>query len=83
MKPLPPLVSEPPDDDSDDLTDEELENSIEALDQADLVKKLKAEMSSDEKAYRFERRFRSPHQYMRVRLDSGKTLLFQVDWLGQ
>lgn len=79
------MASEPPDEDSDDLTDEEVQAAIETSGQDDMMAKLKAEMEKhgpSTKAYRFERRIRESVQYMRVYLESGSTLMFKVDWIG-
>ena len=79
----PPFSTPPPDEDSPDLTDEELVNVIVTTDAEDFTTKVSEELriAAPVKAYRFERRYRNGITYSRVRLDSGESLLFETGWL--
>lgn len=89
------LTMPPPEEDSEDLTDEEIENAIETESEDDMAKKVVAELSpghaslgkSDARyaLHRQELRRRKPHLYNRVSLccagEPDKVLVYRVDWL--
>jgi hypothetical protein len=89
------LTLPPPEEDSEDLTDEEIQRAIETQNEDDMAKLIARELSpgvaSLGKAdaryalHRQELRRRRPHLYNRVSLccagEPDKVLVYRVDWL--
>ena len=75
---------EPPEEDSPDLTDAEIQQAVLTTDSSDLAQKVAAVIKANNLRVALEAhelRKRKPHVYWRVRFVGGPTLVFQVDWL--
>lgn len=85
-QPLETLLTDPPKEDSDDLTDDEVAAAIETKDSSGVVQRLRGEIIETTftvKAHELRRRGDS--LFWRVRLVAGdveKVLVFRADWLG-
>jgi hypothetical protein len=87
IKPLPSLVDDPPEEDSPDLTDEEIERAIFTKDDKELARILTDTIKRNRnfalKDHELRRRGR--HLYWRATLvanqEPNKVLVFSVDWL--
>ncbi len=79
-------MTDPPKEDSEDLTDEEVAGALEAKTSSDVARRVQQEILDSSftiKAHELRRRGES--LFWRVRLVDGaveKSLVFRVDWLG-
>lgn len=68
-------------EDSPDLTDEEVANAIVTVDTSSFISLFKRQVAQGhKKVLSYSLRRRNPHVYCVVRL-TDQTLVFQVDWL--
>lgn len=86
---FPPVVEDPPKEDSPDLTDDEVEAAVDTRDAEDLAKLTAKAVAQDTEftVTGHELRRRGDHLFWRTRLVAGgepdKVLVFRVDWLGR
>jgi hypothetical protein len=75
----------PPEEDSEDLTDEEIGQAIHTRSAGEVATKLKVELLPGSSISQHELRRRKPHLYWRIRLRlaSGeeKMIVYLADWL--
>jgi len=90
-----PSTIPPPEEDSEDLMDEEVEHSIETDSEADLAKKIAAELSPGHASigkgdaryslHKQELKRKQGHIYCRTSLccpdEPDKVLVYRIDWL--
>lgn len=88
-------TTEPPEDDSEDLTDEEVERSTPTRDESEFTRLVAKELTPGQASigksdaryalHRQELRRRHPHLYCRVSFccpgEPDKVLVYQIDWL--
>lgn len=86
-RPLENLLTDPPKEDSEDLTDDEVAGALEAETSSDVARRVRQEIQESPftvKAHELRRRGDS--LFWRVRLVAGggveKALVFRADWLG-
>lgn len=77
----------PPEDDSPDLTDEEIAQAALVLNPSELETAFRDVLHPEDPRKRtFQLCRRKPHMYCRLRLSTGqepdKVFLFRLDWLG-
>lgn len=75
-----------PDDDSEDLTDEEIGSAIPLANPEELAERLRPDVEAGFQVSGYEQRRRKPHFYWRVRLTGPesveKVLVFRPSWIG-
>lgn len=85
-RPLETLMNDPPKEDSEDLTDEEVAGALEAKTSSDVARLVRQEvLDSSFTVKAHELRRRGDALFWRVRLvarDVEKVLVFRADWLG-
>jgi hypothetical protein len=74
------LASPIPEDDSTDLTDDEIQGAIDSHSAVGIAKSVQ-ELRAQKTVAGHELRRRKPHLYWRIRFENEKPLVFQVDWL--
>ena len=73
-----------PDEDSPDLTDEEIGRAISTVNVDDLTQRITGDLGPGSQLGAHELRRRKPHLYWRARLrtpEGERTLIFLTDWL--
>lgn len=86
---FPPLIDDPPKEDSPDLSDDEVEAAVETKGMEDLAKLIAQEVAHDSSfvVSGHELRRRGDSLYWRARLvgaegEPDKVLVYKVDWLS-
>jgi hypothetical protein len=82
------LIEDPPKEDSEDLTDEEISLAVPTANKGELtqlmVQEIHRNMGASFEGHELRRR--GEHFYLRTQMrtdrEPNKTLIFQVDWLG-
>jgi hypothetical protein len=79
-------MSDYPDEDSEDLTDEEVESALLTTDKSDLAHRVSQATPDGTTKVQHERRRRKPHQYLRTTFygEDGEILdrrLFRINWV--
>lgn len=85
-RPIATLLENPPQEDSDDLSDEEIEGAMDSETSSDVAQRVRQEiLDSAFRVKAHELRRRGEDLFWRVRLVSGaveKVLVFRANWLG-
>lgn len=85
-KPIATLLENPPKEDSEDLSDEEIEGAMASETSSDIAQRVRREiLETPFRVKAHELRRRGEELFWRVRLVSGaveKVLVFRANWLG-